>query len=56
MKGWFSTARILVMLFGITLVVSWGFEQVGAATGLIYGVYHYGDALGPKPGHAPYAQ
>ncbi len=49
--GWRNTLAFL----GITLVVSWGFEQTGAATGLIYGVYHYSDALGPKLGHVPYA-
>ncbi|MCB0127277.1 MAG: carotenoid biosynthesis protein, partial [Caldilineaceae bacterium] len=49
--GWRST----LALFGITLVVSWGFEQAGVATGLIYGVYHYSPALGPKLGHVPYA-
>lgn len=49
--GWRST----LALFGITLVVAWGFEQTSVATGLPYGVYHYSDALGPKLGHVPYA-
>lgn len=49
--GWRST----LALMGITLVVSWSFEQTGVATGLIYGVYHYSAALGPKLGHVPYA-
>ena len=49
--GWRNTLALL----GITVVVSWGFEQTGAATGLIYGVYHYSAALGPKLGLVPYA-
>ena len=49
--GWRNT----LALFGITAVVAWSFEQAGVATGLIYGVYHYSDALGPKLGHVPYA-
>jgi uncharacterized membrane protein len=49
--GWRNT----LALFSITAVVSWSFEQVGAATGLVYGAYHYSDALGPKLGHVPFA-
>lgn len=49
--GWRNT----LALFGITLVVAWGFEQTSVATGLPYGVYHYSDALGAKLGHVPYA-
>ncbi len=49
--GWRSTLALL----GITVAVSWSFEQTGAATGLIYGVYHYTAALGPKLGLVPYA-
>jgi uncharacterized membrane protein len=49
--GWRNT----LALFGITAVIGWSFEQMGVATGLIYGVYHYSDALGPKLGHVPYA-
>jgi putative membrane protein len=49
--GWRNT----LALFGITAVIGWSFEQAGVATGLIYGVYHYSDALGPKLGHVPYA-
>jgi uncharacterized membrane protein len=33
--GWRSTLALL----GITLVISWGFEQAGVASGLVYGVY-----------------
>jgi len=49
--GWRNT----LALFGITAVVSWSFEQAGVATSLVYGAYHYSDALGPKLGHVPYA-
>src|SRR5215213_5104871 len=49
--GWRNT----LALFGATIVIAWSFEQAGVATGLIYGVYHYSDALGPKLGHVPYA-
>jgi putative membrane protein len=34
-------------------VISWAFEQVGVATGAIYGPYHYTDVLGVKLGHVP---
>jgi uncharacterized membrane protein len=47
--GW----RHTLMFFGITVAVSWIYEQVGVETGLIYGAYHYTDALGLKLGHVP---
>ena len=47
--GWRRTAVFLALSAGI----SWIFEQVGVATGLVYGAYHYGDMLGPKLGHVP---
>ena len=47
--GWRNT----VIFFVITAVVSWAFEQVGVATGVIYGAYHYTDVLGTKLGHVP---
>lgn len=47
--GWRNT----LVFFGITAVVSWGFEQVGVATGAIYGSYYYTDFLGFKLGHVP---
>jgi putative membrane protein len=39
--------------FGISAVISWAFEQVGVATGAIYGAYHYPDKLGLRLGHVP---
>lgn len=47
--GW----RHTLVFFIISAVVSWGFEQVGVATGAVYGPYHYTDVLGPKLGHVP---
>jgi putative membrane protein len=47
--GW----RHTLLFFGITVVASWSYEHVGVETGLIYGAYHYTDALGLKLGHVP---
>lgn len=47
--GWRKT----LVFFVITAGVSWGYEQVGVETGLIYGNYHYTDYLGEKIGHVP---
>jgi uncharacterized membrane protein len=47
--GW----RHTLVFFGITVAVSWSYEQLGVETGLIYGAYHYADALGLKLGHVP---
>ncbi len=47
--GW----RRTLFFFVITAAVSWGYEQVGVETGLIYGNYHYTDYLGQKIGHVP---
>ena len=47
--GW----RHMLLFFGITVAVSWSYEHVGVETGLIYGAYHYTDALGLKLGHVP---
>jgi uncharacterized membrane protein len=47
--GW----RHTLLFFGITAAVSWSYEHVGVETGLIYGAYHYTDALGLKLGHVP---
>lgn len=47
--GWRKT----LVFFCITAGVSWGYEQIGVETGLIYGNYHYTDYLGQKIGHVP---
>jgi putative membrane protein len=45
--------RHTLVFFISTAVISWAFEQVGVATGFIYGAYHYTDVLGVKLGHVP---
>ena len=47
--GW----RRTLLFFVLSAAVSWGFEQVGVATGLIYGRYYYSDQLGFKLGLVP---
>lgn len=47
--GWKKT----LVFFVITAGVSWGYEQMGVETGLIYGDYYYTDYLGYKMGHVP---
>jgi putative membrane protein len=47
--GW----RHTLLFFSISVAVSWSYEHIGVETGLIYGAYHYTDALGPKLGHIP---
>ncbi|MFM0736483.1 carotenoid biosynthesis protein [Paraburkholderia xenovorans] len=39
--------------FAISAVVSWLLEEVGVATGWVYGHYHYSNMLGPKLGLVP---
>ena len=39
--------------FAISALVSYGMEEIGVRTGLIYGAYHYSDQLGAKLGHVP---
>jgi uncharacterized membrane protein len=47
--GW----RHTLVFFAATAVVSWCFEQLGVATGIVYGHYHYTAVLGWKLGHVP---
>ena len=47
--GW---RRALVFLVACA-AVSWSFEEVGIATGRVYGPYHYGAQLGAKLGDVP---
>jgi putative membrane protein len=42
-----------VVFFAISAVISYGMEEIGVRTGLIYGPYHYSDLLGPKLSHVP---
>jgi uncharacterized membrane protein len=48
-RGWRATAAFFVL----AATISWCFEQVGVATGLIYGPYHYSAMLGAKLGYVP---
>jgi uncharacterized membrane protein len=41
------------LMFLTTAFITWSFEQVGVATGAIYGHYHYSNMLGPKLGAIP---
>jgi putative membrane protein len=45
--------RHTLVFFVLSAVISWAFEQVGVATGLIFGRYHYTDTLGARLGHVP---
>ena len=47
--GW----KNAIKFFGLSAVISWAYEQVGVATGLIYGHYHYTQSLGIKIGYVP---
>lgn len=40
--------RPALLLWGSTAVVSFLFEALGVATGLVYGPYHYTEKLGPR--------
>jgi len=39
--------------FVLTAVTSYLLEEIGVRSGAIYGLYHYGNLLGPKLGHVP---
>jgi uncharacterized membrane protein len=45
--------RLTLAFFAITTVTSWIFEEIGVATGLVYGPYHYTATLGPWLGSVP---
>jgi uncharacterized membrane protein len=45
--------RLAAAFLVITVVASWTLEQIGVATGLVYGGYHYTAALGPSIGAVP---
>ncbi len=47
--------RHTVVFFLATAVISWTFEQVGVATGVIYGAYHYTDVPGREARTRPRA-
>ena len=45
--------RLAAAFLVIAVVVSWTLEELGVATGLVYGGYHYTPALGPEVGAVP---
>ena len=47
--GWLHT----LVLFVLSVTITWGLEQVGVVTGEIYGGYSYSELLGPKVGQVP---
>jgi uncharacterized membrane protein len=47
--GW----RQAAIFFALSASISWFYEHIGVETGLVYGPYHYTDALGIKLGHVP---
>jgi uncharacterized membrane protein len=52
--AWYSLGgRHTLAFFGLSAAVSWVFEQVGVATGLVFGAYHYTDYLGARLGDVP---
>jgi uncharacterized membrane protein len=52
--AWYSLGgRLTLAFFAISAVIAWTFEEVGVATGLVYGAYHYTDYLGAKLGNVP---
>jgi putative membrane protein len=52
--AWYSLGgRHTLAFFGLSAIVSWIYEQVGVATGLVFGAYHYTDYLGARLGDVP---
>jgi uncharacterized membrane protein len=52
--AWYALGgRLTAAFFCLSAAISWAYEQVGVATGLVYGAYHYTDYLGAKLGHVP---
>lgn len=45
--------RRAAWFFLLAAVISWCFEQLGVATGLVYGPYHYSAMLGMRLGYVP---
>jgi putative membrane protein len=52
--SWYALGgRATAIFFGLSAAISWGYEQVGVMSGLVFGAYHYTDYLGPKLGDVP---
>jgi len=49
--AWYSIGgRPTLVFFSLSAAIAWAFEEVGVATGLVFGAYHYTDYLGPSSG------
>jgi uncharacterized membrane protein len=52
--AWYTLGgRNTLAFFGLSAIISWVFEQLGVATGLIFGAYHYTSYLGARLGDVP---
>ena len=52
--AWYALGgRHTLAFFGLSAAISWVYEQVGVATGLVFGAYHYTDYLGARLGDVP---
>jgi uncharacterized membrane protein len=52
--AWYSLGgRHTLVFFGLSAVIAWVYEQVGVATGLVFGAYHYTNYLGARLGDVP---
>ncbi len=52
--AWYSIGgRLTAAFFLLSATISWGYEQVGVVTGLVFGAYHYTDYLGSRLGEVP---
>jgi uncharacterized membrane protein len=52
--SWYSLGgRHTLAFFALSAAISWIYEQVGVATGLVFGSYHYTSYLGTRLGDVP---
>jgi putative membrane protein len=52
--AWYSLGgRNTLAFFCLSAVIAWVYEQVGVATGLVFGAYHYTNYLGARLGDVP---
>ncbi len=52
--AWYSLGgRATAAFFALGAAISWAYEQIGIATGLVFGAYHYTNYLGGKLGDVP---
>jgi len=52
--AWYSLGgRSTAVFFALGAAISWAYEQIGIATGLVFGAYHYTDYLGGRLGDVP---